>query len=417
MADPIFRPEGAVPMVASDDVYSAPGEDWDGLPTKVAPSAGEIATGAVPNTPIDAEVRNWYDDKIARRLAAIDLVEATNFPEPAPTTGYLTVAGSGTGNVCEAAPGFEAGGILYSYQPTDKDVYRSNDGGYTWAVDYAGVAGANIRGVAASDASVACILDEAGTYKIAVVTPTQTWTSQAITGAFVLVGIAADLARLGGDPGYWLTGEKTAGADGAVYWYPEGDPPQTSVDMSPATSNGTPIFAIAVGHDRVLFADTRSVYTLARGDTNAAKTWDIPWTILTPYEVQSLVYDESSRLFYAFLWEGTVGSSRVYESSDGTTWTRKGAGTVLDACDLSTRRAFDTRGSVLVHPCTYNSLERILVSGDRGETWSLIPDPVMRHGLQTVVMGLAGRRLYCAGHSGITGDTAFAWGLRAGPLA
>lgn len=416
MADPIFRPAGAVPMVASDDVYDAPGEDWDGLHTKVAPSAGEIASGAVPNTPIDAEVRNWFDDKIARRLASIDLVEATNFPEPAPTTGYLTAAGSGTGNVCEAAPGFEPGGILYSYQDTDEDVYRSDDGGYTWAVDYAGVAGANIRGVAASDASVACILDESSTYKIAVVTPTQVWTSQSITGAFVIVGIAADLARLGGSPGYYLTGEKTGGADGAVYWYPEGDPPQTRVDMSPATSNGEPIFAIAVGHDRILFADTLSVYTLERGDTNAAKTWDVPNTLLTPYEVQSLVYDESSRLFYVFVWEGNVGSSRVYESSDGTTWTRKGAGTVLDDLNISNRRAFDSRGSALVHPCTYNGIERIAVSGDRGDTWSLIPDPMMRHGYQTAVMGLAGRRLYCARYIG-TGNTAFAWGLRAGPLA
>lgn len=44
---------------ASDGVHSDPGEAWDGQPSAVAPSSGQIAAGALPNQVLPAEFYNY----------------------------------------------------------------------------------------------------------------------------------------------------------------------------------------------------------------------------------------------------------------------------------------------------------------------------------------------------------------------
>lgn len=52
------RPD-TLPEWATDSSFTAPGEDWDGQPTKVEPSAGKKATGQVPETAFPSPEYNW----------------------------------------------------------------------------------------------------------------------------------------------------------------------------------------------------------------------------------------------------------------------------------------------------------------------------------------------------------------------
>jgi hypothetical protein len=52
------RPADA-PDWATDVNYADPGEDWDGFPTKVKPSAGEIGQGTVPDKGFAGDADNW----------------------------------------------------------------------------------------------------------------------------------------------------------------------------------------------------------------------------------------------------------------------------------------------------------------------------------------------------------------------
>ena len=54
------RPSTAMPDWASNVNYAAPGQPWDGTPTKVAPVAGAILTGHVPGNSAPAAGENWH---------------------------------------------------------------------------------------------------------------------------------------------------------------------------------------------------------------------------------------------------------------------------------------------------------------------------------------------------------------------
>ncbi len=66
---------------ATDDNYSDPGEAWDGQPTKVLPSAGDQATGYLPEDKPPGPWWNYKFNNIAEVLADIAVVHVFNFSE------------------------------------------------------------------------------------------------------------------------------------------------------------------------------------------------------------------------------------------------------------------------------------------------------------------------------------------------
>lgn len=395
-----FRPLNAPPQVASDDVYDAPGEDWDGLPTTVEPGAGEIASGRVPAQPIDAEVENWYARDTARRLLALDLIEAQNWIE----SGSYTASGNAAGGICEAYLMRE----IYTVEGNDEDVAISQDGGSTWTVDHT-VTGADMKSIAGGPNSVCAICDDGGS-------PTTvkkygvTWTDadQGGTGANTLDCVAWDPF---GET-YLLGG--FGGADGAYFATLAEDELADATDRSPPTGgDGLFVRFIAPGADRVLFANTENVYSWDRVSSTSSRTWIVQSTTGGTFVVKSLVY--CGTYFYALVSDGTT--SRVYESADGTTWTRKGAGSVLLGAFTDPITTLAVRGSALLFGGEIATQKRFIVSGDRGETWTPIHDPiaVRNAGGSAQVIGLVGNRYAAWAYKG-AGERVHALALRMGPV-
>jgi hypothetical protein len=61
-----------VPTWATDDNYSATGEDFDGTPTKVDPGAGQRAQGFAPGFRPPARWWNWWSNKVGEWFGWID---------------------------------------------------------------------------------------------------------------------------------------------------------------------------------------------------------------------------------------------------------------------------------------------------------------------------------------------------------
>lgn len=66
-------PSEPITEIATDTNYAVPGEDWDGEPTKVAPTTAIEEQGYVPGTPRPADVDNWLFNMIAKWLAYLAL--------------------------------------------------------------------------------------------------------------------------------------------------------------------------------------------------------------------------------------------------------------------------------------------------------------------------------------------------------
>lgn len=65
---------------AQNENHTAPGEVWDGLPTKVEPANPE--TGHVPNERPPAEAQNWRDNRFEKLLRYLDTIDVRNFVPP-----------------------------------------------------------------------------------------------------------------------------------------------------------------------------------------------------------------------------------------------------------------------------------------------------------------------------------------------
>jgi hypothetical protein len=74
----VSRPD-TLPEWATDTNYPAGSDPWSGLPTKRAPSAGEIAQGAEPNTGLAAQHFNYQLGLIGDWVAYLDGVAAAYF--------------------------------------------------------------------------------------------------------------------------------------------------------------------------------------------------------------------------------------------------------------------------------------------------------------------------------------------------
>lgn len=90
---------------SSDTNYPAGSDPWSATPTKVTPSDGEITAGHTPGVPPDAQVENWWKNRVDTAIESISSVAsfypAYSYKSTAAGSGHYKVTpGSATVRNC-----------------------------------------------------------------------------------------------------------------------------------------------------------------------------------------------------------------------------------------------------------------------------------------------------------------------------
>lgn len=125
-------PKPATPFVwATDAVFDAPGEDWDGEANKVAPTAGTIAEGYEPDTRVPADELNHTLNHIGEWTEWLDGLWSGDGDLAMDADADITL--SGTGSVVITGTG------RYKHSTLTLRLYAAKDGvpfiggsGYAW---------------------------------------------------------------------------------------------------------------------------------------------------------------------------------------------------------------------------------------------------------------------------------------------
>lgn len=413
-----------LPEIASVDVFTSPGDLWHNQPTKLEPSAGIIAAGAQPAEPLPADIVNWQDNLVSRWVRHFDLIEVTNYPEPAPDVG--AVGGTGTAG--------NAGGLAWLQHDLrrpichvngDADIRASLDGGITWASTSPGYtdAGAAFRDIAASETATVAIAEEGGATKAVCSTALVGFgvgTTVALTSGSLAKVVVFD-PYYPGDHVFWIGGE--SGGTAPRIWQLKfgaagttNPPAQTIITVSlvaPFAVAGTCVVSmIACGADYIMaackVASTDAMFRCTRsgGDTftevdrPADNVLDLLWV-----PAQGL----QAGVFLAFT------ATNVYRSTTGasaswTTLTQPSGMTWIDRSGL-------VWGSCILMLASSGGLYYLGISRDVGQTWHFIPSPLNRHQGTAVPTGgiirRTGARVAVAGRKGAAA-VYMAFGFRVG---
>lgn len=101
------RPTDAPPAWATDSAYDAPGEPYDGFPTKVVPTSGRKAIGHEPSKKPPAQIFNWFQNLAYLWLQYLaDLVF-----KPVSATGLTVTVDAGAGTFTRSAGSFVEDGF------------------------------------------------------------------------------------------------------------------------------------------------------------------------------------------------------------------------------------------------------------------------------------------------------------------
>lgn len=104
-------PTDPLVVIAADANYNAPGEDWDGTPTKTTPSAGVQLQGYVPGDPRPADFDNYLFNNFAQwatffKNALAALFDGTNFTYPTTHSRTVWFSLTGAGGQDSVSPGW-----------------------------------------------------------------------------------------------------------------------------------------------------------------------------------------------------------------------------------------------------------------------------------------------------------------------
>lgn len=408
------RPNGRPPQIATDTLFVDPGEAWNAQATKIEPSAGVLAQGAVPDQPINAEFVNFRDNDAGRRLLALDLAEVQNFTEPGDGKGTITATGGNVGVRGMAWLKGQSTTLPRILVATNgESVLASIDGGYTWTTEYIPVALADFIDLTdrnSNQTAGAIYLDvTAGLHKFARVGSTGAWVNATATGASSLNAVTGD--DYNGDY-FWAVGD-AAGSGYLRRWTDDAAPAATTFDVA-----SFPLLYVAAGPGLVLAASATKVFQVAAPGGAAT-----PATLLHTHTgagvIVGLVYLPIQDTFILFTSDFAAGTAAIYRKYGGSFVLVGAATSALFGVIAGSCHA---RGATLMSSGTKNNAGTFLhISGDGGITWEIIPDPLARHqsmaaSKTTVRIRGIGNRIMCASNA-TAGVCSHALSLRGGPVA
>lgn len=411
------RPRHDVRPWASDAAYNSPGEDWDTEPTKLRASDGEAAQGLVPDTPLSADVINHELNDLGERHRYLDGIDYQNWIEPGDGRGIIATAGNNVNGAC-ALTWHASRRILFTNN--DESAYSSEDGGYTWQVEYTS-AGNDIKGCATRYENENDQTDLASAIVIQTVAPAVELRTRGVSGAgwastMLTNGIAAHVVVA--DPfsgGFWVGGLAT-GPVKAVWHYLDVDGGSGGTQTAITGMTGVQqIDIVAVGRDYILAASSAGgepIYRWARGASAAT-------AIVSPVgnDILDILWDDVNETFIMIVDNGS--ELEVWVSADGSTGTWSQVADALDFLETGSLRGGCVRGSVVAVPGrTGAGVYYIAITTDGGQTWEFIPDPLKRHQFPVVtanvtMVRLLDRRFGAFGYAA-AGEVQHALSLRTG---
>lgn len=405
------RPAKDPIVLATDAEWSAPGELWDTAEPTLRPLDGLIATGFMPDQRIAVRHVNYLEHHTGRRLRNLDLIEVTNWPEPHPNTdAVLNGGGNLAGSMVEMAPDIAntAGpGVMYYCNGGDSIKKDVLSGGYAWTNDHTD-AGAIVYELAANRYNAAAVATEGGAAKIVHKAIASGWQTHGVSLTDARAIVADDdlgIAEPTPESVFWLAGiSGTTPRVSRVSFGADGTSAISEVTYS-AGVGSTRLDVIAVGGGRGVAANaagTQNIYTWQDGaaaltavslggtDTPRFVVWD-------PENLQFIMGFSNGKM-----WRSPTGLS--------ASWTEVTANMPTGTKDYAFNGAC-SRGSLCVVPGTLNSVSCLFVTGDAGETWDTLPDPLRRYNANAY-MGPAsgpapvaekvrrvGNRLVCLGYN------------------
>lgn len=392
------RPAEITSVWSTDANFPAGAEPWNGTPTKVAPSAGEIAGGSKPDRRFPAAWYNWELNRNDRMLQYLDMIEVRNMgPRLTVGTGVLPTAAMANG-YCTAYDAYH--GMLYALY--NLEMLKSNsDGAGTWSDTTALIPGtiSSGRGLAFNPTTGTGYM--LGSNQAARSNPgsaSSTWTAVAVANISDARGIIWDPYRgrfvafgavTGTHPGIWTLTDVAA----------------TQRTLTGAAGFSFPIYQLAAGPNGLVAihgtnTDFR-VWTSPDGDT---------WTVNNPGIAAGsywLDYDDGRDEFVLLSGGG------VSTSPDGITWSYVG-GVAVGSKLLNSPTGICCFGGIWVVPGKTSIVGEPLTTGlfysrDRGTTWEL-----GRHSLGDIVsITRQDGRIWLANAGTLTGaQTAFGLRLR-----
>jgi hypothetical protein len=401
------RPTGNVKIWAEDVTYV--GGDYSGQDTKLEPSDAIKARGWHPGKRRPAKWDNWLLNDITTRLDNLDMAEALNWPEPAPDAGVIATGGTNSGAMCQRR--FAGAAVQQFHVNGDAIIQASVDGGYSWATSHTD-AGAVIYDIAAGIAdagAVAAVATEGGAAKVIASVIVGGWNTAALVSVTDARTIVADPYR---ENVFYVGGVDTATPRVVKLDCSAGLPGvQTLLSGGGGAAR---VDLLAVGLTHVLGAIpgvASATNVLRRFAYDAAAMTAV--TSPTSDAIVDILWNEEDEHFYLFtadaVWRSTTG--------DTGSWTDMSAGLLSGVTFLL--RGGVCRGGLIVCAVTATGSEpHLLVSGDAGETWDLVPDPLARHTgtAEATYVRNIGNRLVVLGYAG-GGDVKVAYGLRAGRMS
>lgn len=410
------RPYGNVPIWATDETMTDPGQAWDGTPSKIRPSDGIIAAGFLPTEQPPAERVNWALNDPTRRLASLNLVEARTFVEPLGAAGTGATS-AGVGNAVGWFAGARWQAVETIFHATNSTIVeKSIDGGYNWTttltVPSAVFSGIATRETALKAGATAASYTLTGVAKIQLtggdVSTNNAWAPTTLTGSgtfntaqYVIADPYEDDVFLvaGND---FITGSTTPvvwrvtaplGVFGSQVKVTMGSPVAFFYPMQ--TVAASPDYKLACGWSGVI----NGLFRWQDGDTTATAV-----TSPTASEIKQLLWLPEDSLFLLIADAGP--GVELWTSADGATgtWTQldpvAGGTALFDAANGYLNGAC-VRGSIIMIPLSVSGTGHVAVSGDGGATWDIISDPIVRHSSSKVVQRICdlGPRFIAGGYN------------------
>lgn len=354
-----MRPAGTVPQWATDALYPAGSNAWNGQATKVDPGTSNKAGGFLPAKRYPAQFFNWLWNKWAAHVAAYDAFPVQNWSDPR-TLSVINIANDMFWSEVE-----QRIWVVGTNSVNSRAEY-SVDGGITWT-DNGGLGGTKI--------SAADINPATGFWVGVESTTTNLYSHNAATNTFGTVVMAActeckcvrynpydTLAKWfaiggkdnAGHPQVWRTADNIGA-------------PTAQTLTNAATYTGTV--------DRMVHGKNRTLaFATVTAPVASIRVWDIAWNgggawtdrgvnVTTGGSVvKGCAYSDAEDLFMQ-----VHDTGRVFVSSDGITWTDKGLIT-----NITFSGPLECYGSIWIAAAKYgvNAVRCLAYSVDNGTTWT-----------------------------------------------